>query len=351
MSHLPAVAKSVLLNLLALTAAAALILTTGCSGNEQVTKTQPSQTEQALAEKIERQDDEIASLRRELEKLQSTEEQQTKQPTQTHTPAARVLEAGSSRPTNAPEAGSSRPTNTPEPSSSKPTNTSEPTPSAINIPTPSGPGICGRSPELQEAILSKLNVSYCQPVNEAELFRINGEWSVRLEEVRPGDFQGLINITSISVHAKDIRAGAFAGLENLKTMKLNVHRYGSIAPGAWKGLDKLEVLSIESTYPSEGEEGRPILTLPDFQHLPSLNDLRINGWSYLRADTISETLFSNLPDLEVLLLEKLKAEGKEEDMHIPGRLFLNNIMLREVGIGIHYAPSTRVLPARGHVRQ
>ena len=41
-------------------------------------------------------------------------------------------------------------------------------------------------------------------------------------------------------------------------------------------------------------------------------------------------------------MEKLKAEGKEEDIHIPGRLFLKNTKLKKVSIGIDYAPNTRV---------
>ena len=332
MSKFPAATKKAILVALTLTTVLTLLITAACTSEEA----QPDQTEQALLENTEKLGSDIATLRQELEELRSTKSQETAQ-------SIKLLESTPARPARTPRA-----------TTIGPTATSEPTPAAIaitvTIPTPSGPGICGRSPKLQEAILYTLNVSYCQLVNEAEMVRISGDWAVGLDEVRPGDFRGLINITSISVHTRDIRAGAFVGLENLKTMKLNVHRYGSIAPGAWQGLDKLEELSIESKHRSESEEG-PILTLQDFQNLPSLNNLRINGWLYLQADTISETLFSNLSNLEVLSLEKLKAEGKEEDIHLPGRLFLKNTKLRQVSIGIDYATEHQGAPVRGHVRQ
>ena len=234
MSKCPTTAKRATHAILTTFTVLALFITVACNSEEA----RPNQTEEALLEKTEKLGSDIATLRRELEELRRTESKETAQSIKL------------------PESTPARPARTPEATTIGPTATSEPTPAAITvtIPTPSGPGICGRSPELQEAILSKLNVSYCQLVNEAEMFRISGDWWVRLDEVRPGDFRGLINITSISIHAKDIRAGAFVGLENLKTMKLNVHRYGSIAPGGWQGLDKLEDLSIESTYPSESEE-------------------------------------------------------------------------------------------------
>lgn len=296
-----------------------LLIAAACASEEA----QPNRTEEALVQEVNRLNSETASLRQEVEELQRAESQESAQ---------------SVKP---PESTPGQPARTPEATAAGPTAAQEPARQPSTYPTPAGPGICGRSPEVQGAILSVLNVSYCQLVNEAEMFRIKGEWSVQLDEVRPGDFRGLINITSISVRAKDVRAGAFAGLENLKTMELDVDRYGSIAPGAWQALDKLEEISIKPTNSSGSKEG-PKLTLPDFQHLPSLNNLRINGWLYLRADTISETLFSNLSNLEVLSLEKLEAKGKEEDIHIPGGLFLNNTKLRKISIEIFDARDTRV---------
>ena len=85
-----------------------------------------------------------------------------------------------------------------------PTSPSVPTPTAVVIPTPTRPGICGRTPEVQQAIIEKLRIASCRLITEHELYRIRGLPEIRAPELRAGDFTGLVNLNSLSVPIKAI---------------------------------------------------------------------------------------------------------------------------------------------------
>ena len=98
--------------------------------------------------------------------------------------------------------------------------TATPTPLARFIPaTPSGPGICGRTPEVQQALIETLKIASCRLITEHELYRIRDLPDIRAPELRAGDFSGLVNLDSLSVQVRTLEginppmipAGAFTG--------------------------------------------------------------------------------------------------------------------------------------------
>lgn len=131
----------------------------------------------------------------------------TPRPTATVTPMPRPPATATLAPTATPT-----PTSTPEPTATPvqtatpaPTVTPAPTPTlvptATPVPTPrpgstaGDPDICYRTPHVQEAILSKLNVNLCVMVSPRELFRIQ---TFQIRDVHhPDDLAGLANLHTL----------------------------------------------------------------------------------------------------------------------------------------------------------
>ena len=110
---------------------------------------------------------------------------------------------------------------TPAKSTQNPQLTTTPTP--VVLAPPAGPGICGRSPAIQEAILITLRSPSCRIVTAEELYRIQCFKNIRHDCEQPnwrwgqngpkaGDFAGLVNLRQISISGKfTIPAGTFTG--------------------------------------------------------------------------------------------------------------------------------------------
>ena len=119
-----------------------------------------------------------------------------------------------------------------------PTSPSVPTPTAVVIPTPTRPGICGRTPEVQQAIIETLRIASCRLITEHELYRIRDLPEIRAPELRSGDFTGLVSLNSLSVQLRllertnpaVIPAGTFKG-SSIGTLVLDVD---AIEPGAFE---------------------------------------------------------------------------------------------------------------------
>ena len=169
MSHFPTLTKRATLSLTALTVALALLVGAACSSNEANPTSPPDRDEQAMEKKIDQLNSEIASLRREVKELRSTEER---------TPAQSAVQA---------ELESTRTTKTPE--SQETTKPARPAETSDGTLT----GICYRTPELQEVLLEMLDVELCQVINEKELYRIR-DLEVNMPSVKEGDFEGLVNV-------------------------------------------------------------------------------------------------------------------------------------------------------------
>ena len=291
-----------------------LTLTLACSGDDPTPAPETDQTQEELLRTIERMSEEMDSLKQEMDESKETRDADEAS-VQEHETSVQEHET-----------------------------TLTPTPEMAVIPTPSGPGICGRSPEVQKAILEDLKINLCRAVTEGELFRIT-TFGVKMDTAKAGDFHGLVNLDLLVAEIKDIEPGAFSGMTSLEAMDLTVYTYGSIAPGAFQGLDRLEYLKIKTSKPDSEEENT--LTLPDFDQLPSLKYLEMEGVKTLFAETLSGKLLVNLPSLEsieMLLAVKENESDKntELEIHIQEGLFASNRMLKIVVIGIEDRKGTTV---------
>ena len=85
------------------------------------------------------------------------------------------------------------------------------TPTPVEAMKPTGPGICGRSPEIQRTLLAHLNISLCHAVTTPELFRIT-EFGVAMNSAQQGDFEGLVNVQHMSISANKFEPRALRGL-------------------------------------------------------------------------------------------------------------------------------------------
>ena len=98
------------------------------------------------------------------------------------------------------------------------------TPKANPGPTPitiAGPGICGRTPEIQNTLINDLNIASCRAINNAELYRVR-EISFDTESIKPGDLTGFVNLKTLKISGlnEPITPGVFAGLKSLTSLHI-----------------------------------------------------------------------------------------------------------------------------------
>ena len=122
-------------------------------------------------------------------------------------------------------------------------------------------GICYRTPELQDLILEMLDVDLCQVVNTGELFRIRKLESVNMTSVKEGDFEGLVNVQSMTLRTGTVEANGLQGLDGLKEMHL-VHREGDLTTESFMGLESVEELKVEMKAEDNRPEDPPLTGLP-----------------------------------------------------------------------------------------
>ena len=306
--------------LLPIAATIILAVAVACSGNEPQPTTEPGRNEQGPSQTIEAMTQELAALKTETAGSQSNPD--GPRPTASIQPTSRI------QPTQA------RSTPTPEPTTP---------PTAIVIAPPTGPGICGRTPEIQKKILYNLDVKLCQVIAIPELFRITELSDLTVRAPRPGDFEGLTNLEHLELTVQDIPADAFLGLENLKTMELTIYSDGSISPGGFRGLNNLELLRIRTSKPDSSQEDT--LVLLDFDSIPNLKYLYVDQIPELYVETITESLLQGLPRLEGLSIKLRTQEYEREDateISLPAKLLANNPNLKSVEILQGQARNARV---------
>ena len=294
-----------------------MILSLACSGGSENQPPPVDRDQQEIEEKIDGLNRQIAELRQEVREA-NREELPT--PDLMSTPRPTTDKEGNER--------------------------TVPTPAKL----PPGQNICSRSPEVQQSILRKLQTSSCRIATTEELFRITGEFQVPYKtNPRPGDFAGLVNVTTssitvsgeeetrtdipantfhgmekltyLSLHASTettlhegslqglpslknlkisatsfatFKAGSLSGMPALETLEIEMRASGQIMPGALSDLPMLETLVIK--WPSSGEEEKRRNRLGQLELMPSLKILAISG----KVPPISPRDFQNLPKLETL---------------------------------------------------
>ena len=267
-------------------------------------------------------------------------------------------------------------------------------PPATAILLPSGPGICGRSPVIQHAILKTLQMSSCSAVSNAELYRITtltglppGSDDTPSTELRPDDLAGLVNLNRLTLSGNyTLPAATFLGAG---VTELHI-KDAPLSQAAFDGLLRLERLTLEGNYtlPSSVFAGTTIehislkgITLPPdtFDGMTSLKSLHyeslaapryedssnrltppLDEFPPLQADALNSlqelklTFANRIPDLTGTELSHLTAikqigiygrvsgqqndpyrdSSQHRDYHVPEALFHNNPNLRSVHINI-----------------
>ena len=231
-------------------------------------------------------------------------------------------------PTQAPEPTS--PVQTPATSTPEPT-TPKTKPDSPPESTSAGIGICGRSPEVQNAILHTLGVSTCQLVERDELHGIARLGNSNIDVGRGlhlGDFAGLVNVKSLNLEAREdfkIRAGSLEGLDGLESLTLSLHPHGTIEPGAFQGMPQLRDLAITARRITH-ERGREF-SVPPIDPMPNLESLSVSTHRWMPA--LRTHHLTRLPNLE-----RLEIHGRSQDgvYQLPPGLFQSNPRLREIRI-------------------
>ena len=231
------------------------------------------------------------------------------------------------------------------------------TPKAGTGPTPvtiTGPGICGRTPEIQEKLIEMLQIRSCQVINAAELYRVR-EFSASAQSFKVGDFDDLPNLLKLSIHigqekANTLDPGIFQDLHSLNSLKINGHDQHTIRlnKDTFKGLNNLIVLDISYI------EHLPDGELDHLQQLKQLNILNIEHLPEGALDHLQQlkqlNIFNIKGDIPSKLLDQLQnvesigIYADSDENSTPRTLptdFLKNLpKLRGVGISSKYLPDS-----------
>ena len=160
------------------------------------------------------------------------------------------------------------------------------------------PGICGRTQEVQDAILALLpGVSDCADVTDAHLAGIAKlvVSFTRATSIKSGDFAGLSSMTWLqpggSSYIRSVPEDVFDGLSNLQRIYLSLD-LTALPEDVFDGLNGLQILVLGANQ---------IRALPEdvFDGLVSLTDLRLHN-NQLAA--LPEDVFDGLSSLENLAL-------------------------------------------------
>ena len=157
------------------------------------------------------------------------------------------------------------------------------------------PGICGRTPEVQRAIIQNLEISSCRIITADELYRIR-RLDIDVIELFPGDFADLPNVDrlELGLRAPDIlQPGIFTGLSGLLTLRVDADRSSSfvLEQGLFDGLGELTTLDVGYIN---------FVAAGALDDLAQLESLRLRG-TYKRNSSrdprLPQNVFRELPNL------------------------------------------------------
>ena len=299
--------------LLAIATAIALTVVIACSAEEPPPTHRPDKDQQRLEQTIEAVTGQLTALQTETAESQNTSDSDHD----------RDRQASNAQPTPAKSAQNPQLTTTP---------------TRIVIAPPTGPGICGRSPTIQEAILHTLRTSSCRLVSIQELYRITEFRNLREDPeepdsslLMPGDLNGLVNLEHFKfIGDFTISEGILAGA-GIRQLSISGAR---LAPRAFEGMLHIDSLSINdaekfpvldaqvleslTAFGIQFEDPFPNLTGKELGHLTNLRQLRMGG-----------DLYAGMESTEI-------PQGNDpgRKYRIPTDLLRNTIQLRSVHIDI-----------------
>ena len=186
------------------------------------------------------------------------------------------------------------------------------------------PGICGRTPQVRDALLSLIpEVTDCALVTEAHLSTIRDTLYLRKQEItalKAGDFAGLSNLSVLRLGSNSLTAlpeGIFSGLDSLQDLQLGANALSSLPGGVFSKLSSLQRLDLG---------GNALTGLPEgvFSDLSDLQTLLL----YVnKLHTLPEGIFAGLSSLQSLWLD-----------HNPGAPFPLMLALKRTDTPDVFAP-------------
>ena len=239
-----------------------------------------------------------------------------------------------------------------------PTATTVATATPLVLPTPSGPGICGRTPHVQQAILKALESTSCRYVTTDELYRITS-YNRLSGPLKAGDLHGFVNLEELTISvpedAPPIPAGTFAGsaveeltlynatLEQGAFAGANIYHLRLYSPtlqsGALDGLTGLETLTMYSpeslpTIPTESSKSLKQLDIHFSEPLPDIPANYLEHLPQLRKFHLQGNLYANMDHEDIP-----KDDDPGRTYAVPASLFRNNQLLKAVLLDISADPS------------
>ena len=198
-------------------------------------------------------------------------------------------------------------------------------------------GICDRTQEVVDWILTKTSTADCADVTDSELSAITGSVYINHysnEELLSSDFAGLTGVTEVYISAsgalkrvpadafdeltkaqitwvsitlggvEEVQAGVFDGFTSLEELQISYNAIQGLEPGVFNGLSSLKSLSLTGNALKE-------LDADLFDGLSALEWLFLNG---NRLTTLEEDLFDGLSSLQRLRLESNDLTTLDEDI-------------------------------------
>ena len=166
-------------------------------------------------------------------------------------------------------------------------------------------GICGRTQQVREAILAKLDgVSGCSDVTAEDLAGITGRLlleNVGLSSLISFDFDGLSRLTQLSISNTEdatklnaLPSGIFDDLTRLQVLQLVATDLSELPEGVFDELEALQLLEVTDAN---------LTRLPDgvFDNATALKSIRL---SRNNITVLPEGVFDELTNLEILLIER-----------------------------------------------
>ena len=201
-----------------------------------------------------------------------------------------------------------------EPPTFTPENTSTPAPP---------PGICTRTPGVQNAIINRLEIIYCAQIDDFELNRI--DWlKVETPDIEPQDLSSMPNLTDLELTGIHfiLEPNFFREIPQLTSLKINstsprIADQRILSPGVFRDLTKLRSLDINI------ERGWTSITL-NGQILDGLSQLRTIDVE--SVELVSPEAFTHMNKLQVIELKGV------DYPQIPRELLGNLKELKEVRI-------------------
>lgn len=219
----------------------------------------------------------------------------------------------------------------------------EPPPTPAAAPT-LGDGICYRTPEIQDWIISQLNIPSCRLITEPELYRLQSGFA--MGGLKPGDMVGFANVPSVRIVGA--HCGDWANPDYARAMLEGLNREARL------GIEYplvVEYAGEDSNLPGRGEIHLSVMKdfiYPSSQSVDghvhyyryrNLDDLLLQAellWDKHHPDGFSRTELAKWPAQAQGLKERINrlardiaatiqaegfgaGEGIDEDVDLPGR--------------------------------